>query len=189
MTSDSEEDILLEQFWETHAGDLPVCESESEDEAEETALFSKWSYLNELDEVSITTDNHDHLLLRVAKEEMAEVARRVKGALGTTAPTRSAVANIFLKDLVPVLVSAMNASIPSGDDATERFGEGDVVEFIRCLAIMSFYRETPSNFFNTALADAYPAASTRSQATFRRCLKALSLGMRLARARLPAATS
>ena len=89
--------------------------------------------------------------------------------------TLSFVANQFLLPLVPVINTCMNSGIHGGDESMTPVSTDDVIEFIRCLIVMSFYRETPTNFFSNRYESFYPYAQDRSHPTFTKCMKLLKL--------------
>lgn len=135
-------------------------------------LYSRWRRVPlENVPVSISRNGIQDFLLKTAQKEMKEVSRRLIRSLGTLDATPSNVCSILLTPLLAVLKSAMRRT--STEDTVD-ISDSDVVEFIRSLIILSFYSETPTNFFNEELREYFPLAGDRCHSTFRKCMKALS---------------
>lgn len=137
-------------------------------------FFTSWQYLPSVNGDEITIDTGDcvtEYLLDVAKNEMDTVARRVITALNGKTATCSNIGNLLLRKLVPLLMDAMNSGRRDGDDA---FTILEAVEFVRCIAVLSFYRVTPTRFFKSSNLSFYPPAEERCESIWKRCLLALS---------------
>ena len=167
-------DAFLTDLYESGGSEVPMNGECHVEEVFGEEFFSKWKFLSTKDipNVSITKDRTDGFNLSTAKEEMTEVSKRIIAALHGKEPTRANVFQLFISPYVPVLLSAMKANTELADSLTF----DDVSKFIRTLSVLSFYRETPSNFFSREFEEAFPTAVDHDCELFRTCLRALSKG-------------
>lgn len=144
-----------------------------------SSTFRSWRRVSTKSlDVSISTTATDELLLGVAKQEMTIVCERVLSALGELPPTSSNILNLFIQPLLPILLEAMNSRrAASNEESATTMTNSHVIEFIRCIASMSLYRVTPTNFFDPAMAKFYPIAAERNKDVFSMCMSRLKKGM------------
>ena len=148
--------------------DFPEYHDPGDEDTDNLDYFKKWTRLSADDiDVSITTDSTGSYLLRRCKEEFTTISSRVlsrANAAGESTVSISFVLNLFVMPLVPILRDCMNSSIADIDVPST---DADVIEFIRCLVILSFYGVTPTNFFDKENEEFYPIARDRSHDTFK----------------------
>lgn len=161
--------------------------SEAYDESEYLATeedeecFTRWTHLPTpgVTDISIESDESvDAFLLKIAQVEMSMVADNVTGDLRGKPANASSILNVFMRKLVPLLADIIGRCDQDGDRDNEAPGadcvsELEVVEFIKCLCLLSVYRTTPTNFFDGDLEWLYPVAADRSQPIFSRCMRGL----------------
>ena len=159
--------------WVEYLADIAVeedefSEAESFTEGEETS----WRFMNN-DEanVELQDDVIDLKLLRVLKEEMEVIFGRISSKIDMQKDIMNEVVRIFVD---PVLNSWTAAANAGRNENTPLLSPQDVCEFIRTLAFLSTYKETPTEFF--ASVDRYPASVTCSEIAFKRVLNGFSNG-------------
>ena len=111
----------------------------------------------------------DKFLFNNFKEEIDVVTGRVFSKINTSSDIMNQIVNLFVDPLISGWLDAANASnlqddVPLTDE--------DMRHFIKTLAYLSFYGETPTVFFGNA--PAFPPASRLSLSSFRRVLRGLS---------------
>lgn len=139
--------------------------------------FGAWEYLDPPDNIHIKDYGAlDGDLLRSAKKEMKEVARKVNAALMGKPANVCSVANLFIRDLVGPLVVCINTAFDSADDAVST---DDVVEFIRTFAVLSVYRCSPTALWDKEIGPTvYHLGIDRDQRIFKKCMNAINKGRR-----------
>ena len=153
-------------------------ESEEEEEADEddTECFEgswKFQKLSARDRFHIDTKGTDPYLLSVFQAEATQIRSNIKSeAADQPSSDLSAVVNIFVQPLVPVLLRAANSQL---QPVATPFAKEDVYHFIRVLAWLSVYRMTPASFFNSEMANRMRLPSENfSEFRFKNFLNALS---------------
>ena len=131
-------------------------EAESFSEGEETS----WRFMNN-DEanVELQDDVIDLKLLRVLKEEMEVIFGRISSKIDMQKDIMNEVVRIFVD---PVLNSWTAAANAGRNENTPLLCQQDVCEFIRTLAFLSTYKETPSTEFFASV-NHYPASVAKSR--------------------------
>ena len=170
---------LEDDFWLDILGfddgwmDFPENNNGEDDDLSSEGLFTKWKRQNTGDiDVSITTEGTGAFILRRCKAEFEVISSRVSSlaAADGVPVTISFILNLFVLPLVPILKACMNATIAAGEEPSTK---ADVIEFMRTLALLSFYRDTPTNFFDKRYDAFYPLARDRSQSIFKQCMSRL----------------
>jgi hypothetical protein len=113
-------------------------ESDDDKEAPGINLENRHFKNNNFNIVLCNEDEVDNKLLSIFTEEI----RHIKNVITKQFKLKSLndIISLFLSPLIPVIVSAVNASAITEEDT---IGIHDAINFIRCLIALSYYRVKP----------------------------------------------
>ena len=121
-----------------------------------------------LSSVNFQDDPVEKLLMQTLSEEESHIESLISQLTETS--SLSEVVNLFISPLVSVLRDAVNTRVKT---KKERVRDADVAEFIRGLAIMSFYRVTHTTLFSNPTA--FPPANSLNESAFLKVLAGLNV--------------
>ena len=111
----------------------------------------------------------DKLLLKTLKEETRVISGRILSMINPSKSLLNEIVNLFLSPLISAWTDTANAS--NARDVPP-FQANAIHHFIRTLAYLSFYKQTPASFFGNE--SAFPPVSQLNCSFFSRVLQGFS---------------
>jgi hypothetical protein len=150
------------------------CQSDDSLEAEiDSTEELDWQFLSaaQMPDAYCTDRPVDGELLPDAVNEIKQVCLQAQRLLThSECNTLSGCSNYFLDSISSFVYDAAQA----GSTIDNPVSGADLINFIRTLATLSFYRVTPTNLFKLNRSRAYPLGQQCNQASFKKILKSLN---------------
>ena len=119
--------------------------------------------------ISFQLDSVDKLLLKTLKEETRVISGRILSMIDPSKNLLNKIVNLFLSPLISAWTDTANAS---NTKDVPPLKANAIHHFIRTLAYLSFYKQTPSYFFGNE--NAFPPVSRLNGSLFSRVIQGFS---------------